>query len=132
MLKAIRTIKKIKQLQKELHAFSLAFLALQDIGLMPETEKGKAKAQTMHDISHMIKDILDGKSVDEAMKRLEITVETKKTERWSRMMTRIELENRVWLLASHEEKNELLDLGLTSKARYVKRVLELGKVYAHV
>lgn len=75
MLKAIRTIKKIKQLQKEMHAFSLAFLALQDIGLMPETEKGKAKAQTMHDVSHMIKDILDGKSVDEAMKRLEIVVE---------------------------------------------------------
>ncbi len=70
MLKAIRTIKKIKQLQKEMHAFSLAFLALQDIGLMPETEKGKAKAQTMHDVSHMIKDILDGKSVDEATARL--------------------------------------------------------------
>ena len=47
-------------------------------------------------------------------------------------MTRIELENRVWLLANQEEKNELLDLGLTAKARYVKRVLELGKVYAHV
>ena len=81
MLKAIRTIKKIKQLQKEMHAFSLAFLVLQDMGLMPETEKGKAKAQTMHDVSHMIKDILDGKSVDEAMKRLEITVETKETEK---------------------------------------------------
>ena len=70
MFKALKAIKKIKQLQKELHAFSLAFLALQDIGLMPETEKGKAKAQTMHDVSHMIKDVLDGKSVDEAMKRL--------------------------------------------------------------
>ena len=80
MLKAIRTIKKIKQLQKELHAFSLAFLALQDIGLMPETEKGKAKAQTMHDVSHMIKDILDVKTVDEAMKRLEIVVEAEKVE----------------------------------------------------
>lgn len=80
MFKAIRTIKKIKQLQKELHAFSLAFLALQDMGLMPETEKGKAKAQTMHDVSYMIKDILDGKSVDEAMKRLEITVEAKEDE----------------------------------------------------
>nr|DAW50655.1 MAG TPA: hypothetical protein [Caudoviricetes sp.] len=31
-----------------------------------------------------------------------------------------------------KKKNELLDLGLTSKAGYVKRVLELGKVYAHV
>ena len=80
MFNALKTIKKIKQLQKELHAFSLAFLALQDIGLMPETEKGKAKAQTMHDVSHMIKDILDGKSVDEAMKRLEITVEAKEDE----------------------------------------------------
>ena len=75
MLKAIRTIKKIKQLQKELHAFSLAFLALQDMGLMPETEKGRAKAKSFHDMSHMLKDILDGKSVDEAMTRLEITVE---------------------------------------------------------
>ncbi|SNL89455.1 Uncharacterised protein [Streptococcus pneumoniae] len=28
-------------------------------------------------------------------------------------MTKIEIENRVWLLANHEEKNELLDLGLT-------------------
>ena len=81
MFKAIRTIKKIKQLQKEMHAFSLAFLALQDMGLMPETEKGKAKAQTMHDVSHMIKDILDGKSVDEATKRLEITVEAKEDEK---------------------------------------------------
>ena len=78
--KTLKTIKKIEQLQKELHAFSLAFLALQDIGLMPKTEKGKAKAQTMHDVSHMIKDILDGKSVDEATKRLEITVEANEDE----------------------------------------------------
>jgi len=76
MFKAIRTIKKIKQFQKEMYAFSLTFLALQDIGLMPETEKGTAKAKTMYDVSHMLKDILDGKSVDEAMTRLEITVET--------------------------------------------------------
>nr|DAR85180.1 MAG TPA: hypothetical protein [Caudoviricetes sp.] len=80
VLKAIKTIKKIEQLQKELHTFSLAFLALQDIGLMPETENGKAKAQTMHDVSHMIKDILDGKSVDEATKRLEIIVKAKDDE----------------------------------------------------
>lgn len=80
MFKALKTIKKIKQLQKKMHAFSLAFLALQDIGLMPETEKGKAKAQTMYDVSYMIKDILDGKSVDEAMKRLDIVSEIKKTE----------------------------------------------------
>ena len=81
MFKALKAIKKIKQFQKEMHAFRLAFLALQDMGLMPETERSKAKAQTMHDVSHVLKDILDGKSVDEAMKRLEITVEAKETEK---------------------------------------------------
>ena len=80
VLKAIKTIKKIEQLQKELHTFSLAFLALQDIGLMPGTEKGKTKAQAMHDVSHMIKDILNGKSVDEATERLSIKIETNKDE----------------------------------------------------
>lgn len=80
VLKAIKTIKKIEQLQKELHIFSLAFLALQDVGLMPETENGKVKAQTMHDVSHMIKDILDGKSVDEATERLNIIVKAKENE----------------------------------------------------
>ncbi len=42
-------------------------------------------------------------------------------------MTKIEIENRVWLLANHEEKNELLDLGLTSKARYVNESWSLGR-----
>ena len=74
MFRAIRTIKKIKQLQKEMQLFSLTFLTMQETGLVPETEKGKAKAQTMYDISHMIKDILDGKSVDEATKCLDIVV----------------------------------------------------------
>lgn len=80
VLKAIKTIKKIEQLQKEMHTFSLAFLALQDIGLMPEDEKSKAKAKAMHDVSHMIKDVLDGKSVDEATERLSIKIETKEEE----------------------------------------------------
>ena len=80
MFKALKTIKKIKQLQKEMHAFSLAFLALQDMGLMPETERSKAKAQTMYDVSYMIKDILDGKSVDEAMKRLDVKVKAEEVE----------------------------------------------------
>lgn len=80
MFKALETIKKIKQLQKEMHAFSLAFLALQDMGLMPETERSKAKAQTMHDVSHVLKDVLDGKSVDEAIKRLNSEVKIEEVE----------------------------------------------------
>ncbi|CAG5419122.1 Uncharacterised protein [Streptococcus pneumoniae] len=80
MFKALKTIKKIKQLQKEMHDVSLAFLALQDVGLMPETERSKEKAQTMHDVSHMLKDVLGGKSVDEAMKRLNSEVKIEDVE----------------------------------------------------
>ena len=80
MFKAFKTLKTIKQLQKVMHDSSVAFLLMQDIGLMPESVKGKAKAQTMHDVSHMIKDILDGKSVDEAMKRLNSEVKIEEVE----------------------------------------------------
>lgn len=80
MFKALKTIKKIKQLQKEMHDVSLAFLALQDVGLMPEDERSKAKAQTMHDVSHMLKDVLGGKSVDETMKRLNSEVKIEEVE----------------------------------------------------
>ena len=75
MFKAIRTIKKIKQLQKAMHDASVAFLLMQDLGLVPDSEKGRIKAKSLHDVSHVLKDILDGKSVDEAMERLSIKVE---------------------------------------------------------
>lgn len=81
MFKAIRTIKKIKQLQKAMHDASIAFLLMQDIGLVPDSEKGKAKARALHDVSHVLKDILEGKSVDEAMERLSITIEVKEDEK---------------------------------------------------
>ena len=80
MFKAIRTIKKIKQLQKAMHDASVAFLLMQDIGLVPDSEKGRAKAKSFHDMSHMLKDILDGKSVDEAMKRLNSEVKIEEVE----------------------------------------------------
>ncbi len=80
MFKALKTIKKIKQLQKEMHDFSLAFLLGQEIGFFPENEIAKAKAQTMHDVSHVLKDVLDGKSVDEAMKRLNSEVKIEEVE----------------------------------------------------
>ena len=77
VLKAIKTIKKIEQLQRTMHDSSVAFLLMQDIGLMPESEKGRIKAKSLHDVSHVLKDILDGKSLDEAMERLSIKIETK-------------------------------------------------------
>lgn len=80
MFKALETIKKIKQLQKAMHDASVAFLLMQDIGLVPDNEKSRAKAKSFHDMSHMIKDVLDGKSVDEAMKRLDIKVKAEEVE----------------------------------------------------
>ena len=81
MFKALKTIKKIQQLQKAMHDASVAFLLMQDLGLVPDSEKGRVKAKSFHDMSYMLKDILDGKSVDEAMTRLEITVEAKEDEK---------------------------------------------------
>lgn len=80
MFKAIRTIKKIKQLQKAMHDASVAFLLMQDLGLVPDSEKGRARAKSFHDVSHMIKDVLDGKSVGEAMKRLDVKVKAEEVE----------------------------------------------------
>lgn len=75
VLKAIKAIKKIEQLQRTMHDSSVAFMLMQDIGLMPESEKGRVKAKSLHDVSHVLKDILDGKSLDDAMERLSIKIE---------------------------------------------------------
>ena len=74
MFKAQRTLNNVRQLQKEMHDFSLAFLLGQEIGLFPENEIAKAKAQVMHDASHLLDDVLKGKSVDEATARLKKTM----------------------------------------------------------
>lgn len=66
IFKAIKTIKRIKTLQKELHNSSLAYLLAQDIGFFPENKKGRIKAEAMHDFSHILKGVLEGKSLDEA------------------------------------------------------------------
>lgn len=66
IFKAIKTVKRIKALQKELHDSSLAYLVAQDIGFFPGNKKGWIKAEAMHDFSHVLKDVLDGKSLDEA------------------------------------------------------------------
>ena len=70
MFKAQRTLDQVKQLQREMHDFSLAFLLGQEIGLFPENEIAKAKAQAMHDASHLLDDVLKG----EATARLKKTM----------------------------------------------------------
>ena len=66
IFKANKTIKRIKNLQKELHDSSLAYMLAQDIGFFPENKKGRIKAEAMHDFSHILKDVLEGKTLDEA------------------------------------------------------------------
>lgn len=41
MFKALKQSKKIKQLQKEMHDASVAVLLMQDLGLVPDSEKRK-------------------------------------------------------------------------------------------
>ena len=80
MFEALKTIEKIKQLQEAMHDASVAFLLMQDLGLVPDNEKSRSKAKSFHDVSHVLKDVLDGKSVDEAMKRLNSEVKIEEVE----------------------------------------------------
>lgn len=44
MFKALKAIKKIKQLQKAMHDASVAFLLMQDLGLIPDGEKKQSQS----------------------------------------------------------------------------------------
>ncbi|MBF9606389.1 hypothetical protein [Streptococcus pseudopneumoniae] len=60
-------IERIEQLQKKLHKLStLGLLTTKLLGLPNELEKS---LKVTHDISHVIKDVLDGMSPSEAIKQ---------------------------------------------------------------
>ena len=60
-------IERIEQLQKELHKLSmLGLLTTKLLGLPSELKK---PLKVTHDISHVIKDVLDGMSPSEAIKQ---------------------------------------------------------------
>lgn len=60
-------IERIEQLQKKLHKLStLGLLTTKLLGLPNELEK---PLKVTHDISHIIKDVLDGMSPSEAIKQ---------------------------------------------------------------
>lgn len=60
-------IERIEQLQKELHKLSmLGLLTVNVLGLPDELE---LSLKAMHDVSHAIKDVLDGMSPQEAIEK---------------------------------------------------------------
>lgn len=60
-------IERIEQIQKELHKLSmLGLLTVNVLGLPDELE---LSLKAMHDVSHAIKDVLDGMSPQEAIEK---------------------------------------------------------------
>ncbi|OLF47394.1 hypothetical protein BU202_08645 [Streptococcus cuniculi] len=53
-----------------MHMSSVAALALMDIGILPKDDMAKQKALLTHEISHAIKDILNGMSAQEAINKM--------------------------------------------------------------
>lgn len=60
-------IERIEQLQKDLHKLSMIGLIIVDILELDDELKTPLKA--IHDISHVIKDVLDGMSPQEAIEK---------------------------------------------------------------
>lgn len=63
-------IDEIEKFQKEIHISSVTALARMDIGILPKDDMAKQKALLTHEISHAIKDILNGMSAQEAINKM--------------------------------------------------------------
>lgn len=62
-----KKIERIEQLQKELHKLSMfGLLTVNFLGLDDELE---TPLKAIHDVSHVIKDVLDGMSPQEAIEK---------------------------------------------------------------
>lgn len=60
-------IERIEQLQKELHELSM--LGLLTVNFLDLPDELKLSMNTIHDVSHTIKDVLNGMSPKEAIKK---------------------------------------------------------------
>lgn len=63
-------VDEINEFQKKLHTTSIGALLLMDTGLLPDDEFAKNKALYTHEISHAIKDILNGMTAEEAIRNM--------------------------------------------------------------
>lgn len=63
-------IDEIEKFQEKIHVSSVATLALMDIGILPKDDTAKQKALLTHEISHAIKDILNGMTAEDAINKM--------------------------------------------------------------
>lgn len=63
-------IDEIEEFQEIINMSSVTALALMDIGILSKNDMSKQKALLTHEISHAIKDILNGMSAQEAINKM--------------------------------------------------------------
>ena len=61
-----KTLKRIEELQEFMHGTSMLALDLDKAGVIEQPEEKKIVFATMHVLSHVIEDVLNGKDVAEA------------------------------------------------------------------
>lgn len=61
-----KTLKRIEELQEFMHGTSMLVLGLHEDGIIEQPEDKKIFFETMHAISHILEDVLNGKDVPEA------------------------------------------------------------------
>lgn len=63
-----KTLKRIEELQEFMHGTSMLALELDKAGIVEQSEEKKIVFATMHVLSHVIEDVLNGKDVPDAMR----------------------------------------------------------------
>ena len=63
-----KTLKRIEELQEFMHGTSMLALDLDKAGIVEQSEEKKIVFATMHVLSHVIEDVLNGKDVPDAMR----------------------------------------------------------------
>ncbi|QBX28207.1 hypothetical protein [Streptococcus pseudoporcinus] len=63
-------IDEIEKFQEKIHMSSIAAIALMEIGIAPKSNMAKEKAMLTHEISHAIKNILEGMTAQEAIDKM--------------------------------------------------------------
>lgn len=63
-----KTLKRIEELQDFMHGISMLALDLDKAGIVEQSEEKKIVFATMHALSHVIEDVLNGKDVPDAMR----------------------------------------------------------------